>query len=139
MTGPKDDEPLTGNCACGAVAFEVTKPFDTAGHCHCKRCQRRSGALWSTNALVATDGFAIVRGEEHVRVWAPETGLPKAFCDTCGGQLYSDGGDFIVVRAGALDGDPGIEPEWRQWLESAPAWASIPDDGLPRFEQRRQG
>jgi hypothetical protein len=130
--------PLTGSCACGAVGFEVTAPFDTAGHCHCKRCQRRSGALWSTNAIVAADGFAIVRGQEHVRVWAPETGLPKAFCAECGGQLYSDGGDFIVVRLGAVDGDPGIEPEWRQWLESAPAWAQIPDDGVRRFQQRRQ-
>ena len=136
---PSAEAPLTGSCACGAVAFEVTAPFDTAGYCHCKRCQRRSGALWSTNALVGTDGFAIVRGQEHVRVWAPETGLPKAFCTGCGGQLYSDGGDFIVVRLGAVDGDPGVAMEWRQWLESAPAWASIPDDGLPRYPQRRPG
>ena len=62
---------------------------------------------------------------------------PKAFCADCGGQLYSDGGDFIVVRLGLVDGDPGIEPEWRQWLESSPPWAAIPDDGLRRFQQRR--
>jgi hypothetical protein len=132
-------EPLTGSCACGAVTFEVTAPFQTAGHCHCKRCQRRSGALWSTNAVVGADGFAITRGQESVHVWSPpDPGLPKAFCAECGGQLYSDGGDFIVVRLGAVDGDPGIRPQWRQWLESAPAWEPIPDDGLPRFQQRRQ-
>ena len=54
---PSADEPLTGQCACGTVRFEVTKPFDTAGYCHCKRCQRRTGALWSENAIVASDGF----------------------------------------------------------------------------------
>jgi hypothetical protein len=136
---PSADAPLTGSCACGEVAFEVTAPFDTAGYCHCKRCQRRSGALWSMNAIVPADGFAITRGRERVRSWSPpDEGLPKAFCAECGGQLYSDGGDFIVVRLGLVDGDPGIKPQWRQWLESAPAWEPIPDDGLPRFPQRRE-
>jgi hypothetical protein len=134
---PSSDSPLTGACPCGSVAFEVSAPFTTAGYCHCKRCQRRSGALWSLNGIVPSDGYRIVRGREDVRVWEPPDGLPKAFCGVCGGQLYSDGGDFIVVRLGAVDGDPEIRPEWRQWLESAPDWEPIPDDGLPRFERRR--
>jgi hypothetical protein len=116
----------------------VTAPFETAGYCHCKRCQRRSGALWALNAIVPTAGFRIVRGEEAIRTWnPPEEGLPKAFCGECGSQLYSDGGDSRVVRLGAVDSDPGTRPEWHQWLESAPGWEPIPDDGLPRFEQRR--
>ena len=134
---PSRETPLTGRCACGVVAFEVSAPFTTAGYCHCTRCQRRSGALWSLNAMVPRQGYEIVRGEDRVRVWEPEDGLPKAFCSDCGGQLYSDGGDYLVVRLGALDGDPGIRPEWHQWLESAPDWEPIPEDGLPRFRQRR--
>ena len=134
---PSSESPLTGQCACGSVAFEVSAPFTTAGYCHCKRCQRRSGALWSLNAMVPRHGYEVVRGEDRVRVWQPEDGLPKAFCSGCGGQLYSDGGEYLVVRLGALDGDPGIRPQWRQWLESAPDWEPIPDDGLPRFQQRR--
>jgi hypothetical protein len=128
---------LTGRCACGAVTFEVTQPFTTAGYCHCKRCQRRSGALWSLNAIVGAAGYAITGGEEHVRRWEPESGLPKAFCSVCGGQLFSDGGDFVVVRLGAVDGDPGIRPEWHHWVESAPDWEPLPDDGLPRYPQQR--
>ena len=136
---PSPDAPLTGACACGAVAFEVSAPFTTAGYCHCKRCRRRSGALWSLNAMVPRDGFAFVRGEDRVRVWEPEDGLPKAFCGACGGQLYSDGGDYLAIRLGTVDGDPEIRPQWHQWLESAPDWEPIPDDGLPRFQQRRSG
>jgi hypothetical protein len=135
---PSREAPLTGSCPCDAVAFEVTEPFTTAGYCHCKRCQRRSGALWSLNAIVPASGFEIVRGREQIRLWEPPAGLPKAFCGVCGGQLYSGGDDFIVVRLGAVDADPGIRPEWRQWLESAPAWEAIPDDGLPRFQRRRE-
>ena len=135
---PSPEAPLSGSCACGAVAFEVRAPVTTAGYCHCKRCQRRSGTLWTLNALVPADGFTVVSGEEHVRTWTPEDGLPKAFCVLCGGHLYSVGSSFRGVRLGAVDGDPGIRPEWHQWLESAPDWEPIPDDGLPRFAQRRQ-
>jgi hypothetical protein len=44
----------------------------------------------------------------------------------------------VSVRLGPVDGDPGVRPRWRQWLESAPGWEPIPDDGLPRFAQRRE-
>ena len=137
---PSPDSPLTGRCACGAVRFEVRAPFKTAGYCHCKRCQRRSGTAWSLNAAVAGDGFAIVEGADRVRTWAPEDGLPKSFCADCGGQLYAGdpGGPIVGVRLGTLDGDPGIRPQWHQWLESAPEWEPIPDDGLPRFARLRQ-
>jgi hypothetical protein len=135
---PSPEAPLTGSCACGTVSFEVTAPFRSAGYCHCKRCQRRSGTPWTLNAQVPVDGFAIVSGREAVRIWAPPDGLPKAFCGECGGQLYSDGGDVVGVRLGAVDGDPGIRPQWHQWVESAPDWEAIPDDGLPRFPRQRE-
>jgi hypothetical protein len=69
----------------------------------------------------------------------PETGLPKSFCGECGGHVTGGGEDGgpVVVRLGAVDGDPGIRPEWHTWVSSAPDWEAIPDDGLPRFEQGR--
>ena len=131
---------VTGSCACGAVRYEVTAPFDTAGYCHCKRCQQRSGALWSLNAMVAPDAFRIVAGEDAVRTWRPAGGSPKSFCAHCGGHLFSGDAStgVIGVRLGTVEGDPGIRPQWHQWLDSAPDWEPIPDDGLPRFPQQRQ-
>jgi hypothetical protein len=131
---------VTGSCACGTVRFEVTQPFETAGYCHCKRCQRRSGALWSLNAMVAPQALRIVAGEDAVRTWRPEDGFPKSFCGNCGGHLWSgDAGTPVVgIRLGAVDGDPGIRPQWHQWLDSAPDWEPIPDDGLPRFSGARR-
>ena len=130
---------LTGSCACGAVRFEVTRPFETAGYCHCKRCQRRSGTPWSLNAMVAPDALRIVAGADAVRTWRPPDGRPKSFCAHCGGHLWSGDPDSptVGVRLGTLDGDPGIRPQWHQWLESAPDWEPIPDDALPRFPRSR--
>jgi hypothetical protein len=89
--------------------------------------------------MVPEEGFAIVRGEKSIRSWTPpDDGLPKAFCTECGGHLYSEGPGLRGVRLGAVDGDPGIRPQWRQWLESAPGWEPIPEDGLPRFDGPRQ-
>ena len=56
--------PLTGGCNCGAVRFEVTAPLLVASYCHCKRCQRRSGAAASANAHPAPGTFRIVAGED---------------------------------------------------------------------------
>jgi hypothetical protein len=133
--------PLTGRCACGAVRFEVTTPFDSAGYCHCHRCQRRSGVPWTLNGLVETDGFEVTAGADQVGTWHPEGGgRSKSFCRQCGGHVYGgdlDGDLLIAVRLGAVEGDPEVEPSWRAWVSSAPDWVAIPDDGLPRYAENR--
>jgi len=37
---------------------------------------------------------------------------------------------------GGFDEDPGVRPAFHQFTAYAPAWAPVPDDGLPRFEER---
>jgi hypothetical protein len=128
--------PLLGSCGCGAVRFEVRAPFEAARYCHCHRCQHRTGTSSSANAKLAVAAFEILTGAELIGTWAPAAGQPKSYCVECGGHLFSGAQDdeHIFVRLGAIDGDPGIRPEYRQWLSSAAAWESIPDDGLPRYE-----
>jgi hypothetical protein len=138
---PSREEPLHGACLCGAVRFRVTAPFETAGYCHCTRCQRRSGTTSTLNARVAPEGFEILGGAESIRTWTPPDGQPKSFCVNCGGHLFSgdpERGPMVGVRLGPVQGDPGIRPEWHEWVSSAPAWDRIPDDGLPRFDERRE-
>jgi hypothetical protein len=43
--------PLTGQCMCGAVRFEIAEPLLGALYCHYKRCQ---AAPW---APVSDDGL----------------------------------------------------------------------------------
>jgi hypothetical protein len=64
--------------------------------------------------------------------------MPKAFCGQCGSALFtrSPEGEVRGVRFGALDADPGVRPEFRQWVSSAAPWEPIPDDGLPRYPER---
>jgi hypothetical protein len=134
-----DGPELTGGCNCGAVRFELSEPFVSASYCHCTRCQRRTGAAASPNGRAAPGSFRVVAGEEHIGVWAPEGGAAKHFCRLCGSHLYSRvEGDppTFGVRLGAVDGDPGIRPQWHQYVAYAASWEELPDDGLPRYDER---
>jgi hypothetical protein len=130
---------LTGGCMCGAVRFEVDEDaVESAAYCHCTRCQRRSGTAASANARVEAGSVRITAGEELVREWQPDDGFAKAFCGECGSALFSHpaGSEHPVgVRLGAFDSDPGVRPQWRQFVAYAAPWEPIPDDGLPRFPE----
>lgn len=137
-TGPAGQVPLpiTGGCNCGAVRFEVSEPFEASMYCHCTRCQRRSGTAASVNGRTTPEAFRIVQGEDRLRAWEPADGAHKYFCGDCGSALFSRSPNAVGVRLGALDGDPGIRPSYRQYVAYAAAWEDIPDDGLPRHPER---
>lgn len=125
---------------CGGVRFEVDEPLVSAGWCHCTRCQRRTGTPASVQARIVPGSLRIVQGELLLREYRPEEGWAKVFCGECGSSLWSKSPDepgLLAVRLGAFDDDPGIRPSHRQFVAYAAAWAPIPDDGLPRFPERR--
>jgi hypothetical protein len=134
-------DPLTGGCNCGSVRYEVTAPLRGASYCHCRRCQRRSGAGASANASPAPGSFRIVAGEERIRAWQPGDGWEKCFCGDCGSALFSrdpDDPDRVGIRLGTFDQDPGVRPSYRQFVAYAAPWEPIPDDGLPRYPGGRR-
>jgi hypothetical protein len=133
--------PLRGGCLCGGVRFEVTEPLVSSSYCHCTRCQRRTGTGASPQARVAPGSLVITQGEELVRAYEPDGGWAKLFCSNCGSSLFSrspDDPSLMSVRLGAFDGDPGIRPQWRQFVAYAAPWEPIPDDGLERFPEQRR-
>ena len=134
-----DFEPLSGRCLCGTVAFIVTAPPVTASYCHCTRCQRRTGSAASAQARLAPGTLRILTGEEALSTFEPREGFAKLYCSQCGSALFSRSPDGSVwsVRLGAFDGDPGIRPQWRQYVAYAAPWEPIPNDGLPRFDEAR--
>jgi hypothetical protein len=135
MAGPA----LTGSCGCGAVKFEIDEPLVGAIYCHCTRCQRRTGGASSATALVRPGTIRITQGEDKVKAWAPEGGFRKHFCADCGSAVFGgppDGDDITLVRLGVVDGDPGVRPIARQFVAYAAPWEPIPDDGLPRYDER---
>ncbi len=138
MPGPLA-EPLTGACNCGGVRFEVNATPINASWCHCTRCQRRTGSSASPQARLAPGSFRIVQGEELLAAFQPPDGFAKVFCSACGSSLWSRSpdGESVSVRFGVFDSDPGIRPSCRQFVAYAAPWDPLPDDGLPRYPERR--
>ena len=44
-------------------------------------------------------------------------------------------GDEVAIRLGSLDGDPGVRPQFHNFVASRAPWDELPDDGLPRFDE----
>jgi hypothetical protein len=133
---PSQDRPLSGSCLCGGVQFEITAPFRRANLCHCSRCRKHSGAGALAQGRVPHSGFRLLAGEDLLRVYRPPGGMAKAFCTVCGASLFGGtwpDGPEVSIRLGALDGDPGIAPQYHSYADDAAPWDTLPADGLPRY------
>jgi hypothetical protein len=128
---------VRGGCLCGGVRYEVTAPFLRANHCHCSRCRKHTGAAASAQGRVPFAAFRLINGGELVAVFRPPGGgMSKAFCRTCGSSLFGGSwpeGPEVSIRLGTLDDDPGIAPQFHNYVADAPRWLPVPDDGLPRY------
>jgi hypothetical protein len=127
---------IAGGCLCGAVRYEVTGPFLRAGHCHCSRCRKHSGAAVLTQGRVRREDFRLLSSEESLRVYRPAEGAAvKAFCVLCGSSLFGGTwpeGPEVSIRLGSVDGDPGIRPQVHTFVDSRAPWDEITDD-LPQY------
>jgi hypothetical protein len=125
---------------CGGVRFEVSEPPEFAAYCHCTRCQKRTGTAAAISARIVPGSLRVTQGEELIRSWLPpEEGWAKDFCSACGSALWSrhrDDPSRLSVRMGAFDEDPGVRPEYRQFVAYAAAWEPITDD-LPQYPESR--
>jgi hypothetical protein len=133
--------PHTGGCLCGKVRFEIDE-LGPASYCHCTRCQRRTGGATSAQTRIDGSRLRILSGEDRLGSFRPERGFEKLFCGDCGSQLFSRNladSTQMSIRLGAFDDDPGVRPQWRQFVAYAADWEAIPDDGLPRYDESKPG
>lgn len=91
------------------------------------------------SALLQARSLRLLHGAELLGAWNAGSGLEKVFCSACGSALFArepDSGEIVIVRLGAIDGDPGVRPSAHQFVSYAAPWEPLPDDGLPRFPER---
>ncbi|WP_273501558.1 GFA family protein [Paracoccus sphaerophysae] len=75
---------IEGHCLCGAVSVRVTGHGGFTGACHCRMCQRWSGALFVS--FNAPADAVTVTGEVTRYQSAPFA--ERAFCPRCGSHLW---------------------------------------------------
>lgn len=127
---------LRGSCLCGACRYVTGPPVGPMGHCHCETCRKAHGAAFSTTLRVERAGFRWLSGEDELRSWESSPGKRRHFCGRCGSQLFAawDGEDELILRAGCLDGDPGVRPVAHVWTAGKAPWYEI-GDALPQLPE----
>ena len=131
-----------GSCLCGEVAYEITGAPQRAMNCHCTRCQRGRSAAHASNVFYKIDQFRWTRGESLVTEYkvADARFHTAAFCSRCGSKVPKISAErgVVVVPAGALDTDPGIQPAAHIFVADKAPWFDI-SDALPQFAQMPPG
>lgn len=126
-----------GGCGCGQIEYEFDgSPLLTA-HCHCRDCQRSSGAPKSTILLIMKSSFTLLKGEPKSYEFKLDDGnsTNRHFCSTCGGAVYSSFTkmpEILAIKAGSLVQTSFVKPTIHIWVNSKQKWESL-NDGLPQF------
>ena len=126
---------VSGGCLCGGAKFRIDGELFMAANCHCSMCRKAHGAAFRPGALVKTEQFSWVRGEDLVKDYKSSPGMHRMFCRNCGSPLIarSDAHAGIIgVSLGTLDADPGIRPGAHWSVASKAPWFDITDN-LPQY------
>ena len=131
---------LDGGCTCGEVRYRLTGAPLFVHCCHCRWCQRETGAAFALNALIETDRVALLRG-------APETvdtpsnsgkGQKIVRCPRCRIAVWSHyagaGETMSFIRVGTLDDPDRLPPDIQIFTSSKQPWVVLPD-GCPAVEE----
>ena len=130
---------LEGGCACGAVRYRLESvPFD-CGWCHCRTCQRVSGAPAMVFASVPAGDLVWTKGADSVRGYRSSSFGSRAFCGECGTPFLMqvdhqpETVDFSVAT---LDDPDAVAPGFHIFWASRIGWFE-PADDLPRHDRFR--
>ena len=121
--------PVEGGCVCGAVRYRLNASPLSVYNCHCKDCQRFSGAAWSMSMIVRDADFDLLSGTLAHYPRKADSGnvIAMNFCAHCHGWIWNDppSPGIKVVRAGTLDDLDWAPPVGNIWTDSKAKWVDI--------------
>jgi len=102
--------------------------------CHCRWCQRESGASFALNAMIEADRVLTLAGEPEIIDTPSNSGKGQkiARCPRCRLALwsnYSGAGPVIrFIRVGTLDEPDHLPPDIHIFTASKQPWVILPTD-----------
>jgi len=123
-----------GGCLCGQVRWQASAPPANVRTCHCRLCQRATGAPFFARAIFL-EGVFEWSGE--VARWPTSPRIDRLSCARCGTPMFAEPKDpplRIGVALATLDDPHALRPEAHIWTSAKLAWLTL-DDGLPQFPE----
>jgi hypothetical protein len=124
--------PLEGGCDCRHVRYRMESAPLVVHCCHCRWCQRESGASFALNAMIEADRVTLTAGEPQLVDTPSASGqgqkiyrCPK--CHVCVWSNYAGGGAAVrFVRVGTLDNPDALPPDLHIFTASKQPWVVLP-------------
>jgi hypothetical protein len=125
-----------GGCTCRYVRYRMSGSPLFVHCCHCRWCQRETGAAFACNALIEAERVALLCGGVEV-VDTPSLsgkGQKISRCPQCRIAVWSNysgaGNSVDFVRVGTLDDPDSLPPDIHIYIVSKQAWVNLPP-GVP--------
>ena len=129
---PAGEFPLEGRCTCGAVRYRMMSRPLFVHCCHCRWCQRESGASFALNAMIEADRVELLAGTPEFVNTPSNSGKGQKIsrCPVCKVALWSNyagSGDAVrFVRVGTLDQPDQLPPDIHIFTASKQPWVILP-------------
>jgi hypothetical protein len=142
----ESESSFTGGCDCGGVRYRMTSEPLFVHCCHCRWCQRETGASFALNALIEADRVVLLAGTPEVVNTPSNSGRGQRIsrCPVCRLAVwsnYSGAGDKLrFVRVGTLDEPDRFPPDIHIFTSSKQPWVVLPQGtpAVPEYYRRDQ-
>ena len=128
--------PAEGGCDCRTVRYRMETAPLFVNCCHCRWCQRESGAAFALNAMIESDRVTEL-GQAPELVDTPSgsgNGQLIARCPRCRVAVwghYAGAGPVLkFVRVGTLDNPDLLPPDIHIFTATKQPWVVLPE-GVP--------
>jgi hypothetical protein len=131
---------MDGGCTCRAVRYRLASAPLFVHCCHCRWCQRESGASFALNAMIETERVLRVDGQPETTDTPSASGRGQKIvrCPNCHVALWSHyagaGTKIAFVRVGTLDEPDRLPPDIHIFTASKQPWVVLPP-GTPAVEE----
>jgi hypothetical protein len=128
--------PFSGGCACGSIRYVCARAPVAMLNCHCRDCQRSSGAPFASGFIVLASDVEITGTPKTYSVRAGSGSLAaRSFCSDCGTPLFARGEaapEFMSIRFPTLDSPSDFQPTLDIWTSSAQPWVCLNQE-IPHY------
>ena len=121
-----------GGCTCRQVRYRLTSGPLFVHCCHCRWCQRETGASFALNAMIEADRVELVAGEVEVVDTPSNSGKGQkiARCPVCKVAVWSNypgaGPLLRFVRVGTMDNPAQCPPDAHIFTSTKQPWVTFP-------------
>lgn len=135
-----------GGCTCRQVRYRLTSTPLFVHCCHCRWCQRETGAAFALNAMIEADRVQLLAGAVDVVLTPSDSGRGQKICrcPTCKVAVwshYAGAGDAVCfVRVGTLDEPDRFPPDIHIFTASRQPWVLLPPGtpAVPEYYDRAE-